>query len=98
MNKKEKVRESEMNKLQEMAKLHHEELKLYERKSYDYGSLPIEVTGMVGLIVRIADKVHRVLNLSEDRKTAMVTDENLRDTLIDISNYANMAIIELETP
>lgn len=84
------------NKLQMMIKLHHEELMLYERKSEDYGEIPMEVTGIVGLIVRIADKIHRVLNLSKNGRVALVEDENLEDTLRDISNYANMALIELE--
>ena len=83
-----------VNKTEKMKKLHEEELDLYIRKSLDYGSKPIEETGTVGLLVRILDKVHRALRLSEDGRMAMVTDENLRDTLMDISNYANMAIIE----
>ena len=81
-------------KMEKMKKLHEEELDLYIRKSFDYGSKPIEETGTVGLLVRILDKVHRALHLSEDGRIAMVTDENLRDTLMDISNYANMTIIE----
>ena len=83
-------------KVEEMRKLHEEEVMLYARKSSDYGDKPVEETGIVGLLVRILDKVHRALHLSENGKIALVTDENLKDTLMDISNYANMAIIELE--
>ena len=85
-----------MDLIKMMEKLQREELNLYIAKSFDYGSEPIKETGVVGLLVRIIDKVHRALHLSEDGRIAMVTDENLKDTLMDISNYANMAIIELE--
>lgn len=84
-----------MSKIQMMAKLHQDELMLYEKKSEDYGDSPIDETGVVGLLVRIVDKTHRALHLSKDGRIAMVTDENLEDTLKDISNYANMALIEM---
>ena len=83
-----------MGKIREMRKLHEEELNLYIAKSHDYGNKSIEETGVVGILVRILDKVHRALHLSEDGRMAMVTDEKLEDTLMDISNYANMALIE----
>ena len=87
-----------MEKIRLMEKLHQEELTLYTAKSHDYGDKPVVETGVVGLLVRILDKVHRALHLSENGRVARVRDEKLRDTLMDISNYANMAIIELETP
>ena len=85
-----------MNKIEMMRKLHERELDLYTVKTLDYGSEPVEEAGTVGLLVRILDKVHRALHLSEDGRIAMVTDEKLEDTLMDISNYANMALIEIE--
>ena len=92
------VQKGKMEKIRLMEKLQREELNLYIAKSHDYGSGPVDETGLVGLLVRILDKVHRALYLSENGRVARVKDENLRDTLMDISNYANMAIIELETP
>ena len=80
-----------------MGKILKEEFVLYQRKSQDYGTKPVEETGVVGLLVRIADKVHRALHLSENGRIATVTDENLEDTLMDISNYANMCLVELLT-
>ena len=85
-----------MNKAEMMRKLHERELNLYIAKSRDYGNKPIEEAGIVGLLVRILDKVHRALHLSGDGRMATVTDEKLEDTLMDISNYANMALIEIE--
>ena len=73
-----------------------EELELYKRKRKDYGTYPIKETGIAGLMVRILDKTHRVLHLSENGRTITVTDENIKDSLKDISNYANMCLLELE--
>ena len=72
-----------------------EEYLLYQRKGKDYGDKPVEETGIVGLLVRISDKIHRALHLSDDSRIAMVTDEKLEDTLMDIANYANMCLVEL---
>ena len=79
----------------EMGKIMRENYLLYCRKHADYGSLPIEESGLVGILVRILDKVHRALRLSEDGRTGKVVDESLLDTLMDLSNYANMGILEL---
>ena len=73
-----------------------DELALYERKRKDYGEHPIKETGIVGLMVRILDKTHRVLHLSENGRTITVTDENIKDSLMDIANYSHMALLELE--
>ena len=78
-----------------MGEILAEEYILYQQKSKDYGTKPVEETGVVGLLVRISDKVHRALNLANNGMEAMVVDENLEDTLKDISNYANMALVEL---
>ena len=80
-----------------MGKILKEEFVLYQKKSQDYGTKPVEETGVVGLLVRIVDKVHRALNLANNGMEAKVVDENLEDTLMDISNYANMCLIELLT-
>ena len=73
-----------------------EELELYKKKRRDYGPYPIKETGVVGLMVRIHDKVHRVMNLSKDGKRIEVSDERLEDTLKDIANYSNMGLLQLE--
>ena len=79
-----------------MGQILKEEFLLYQRKAQDYGAKPVEETGLVGLLVRILDKVHRVLNISGGCMKAEVTDEKLEDTLMDIANYANMALVELK--
>ena len=73
-----------------------EEFCLYQRKAMDYGTSPVEKTGIVGLMVRIIDKTERVFNLSKTGRVALVKNEALEDTLMDIANYANMALVELK--
>ncbi len=80
----------------EMGKIVKGNYILYCKKHNDYGNLPVEESGLVGILVRILDKVHRAFRLSEDGKVGEVVDENLEDTLRDLSNYANMGILELK--
>lgn len=76
--------------------------KLFCSKQQDYGSSNIAIGGdmnnekdvkfaMLGLAIRMNDKMQRLLNLvKEDKKP---NNESLEDTLIDISTYALMTII-----
>lgn len=73
-----------------------EELALYQAKRKDYGKYPIQEAGIVGLMIRILDKTHRVLHLSKSGRTITVTDENIKDSLMDIANYSHMALLEIE--
>jgi hypothetical protein len=52
-----------------------------------------------GVIVRMSDKFSRILNLIEKSKRgegAAVSNESLRDTLIDLGNYAAIAVCLLD--
>ena len=84
-----------MSDIEEFLKVLKEESLLFQKKSADYGELPFKETGVIGLAVRILDKIHRVLNTSRDGFVITITDENLEDTLMDIANYANIAIVKL---
>ena len=42
----------------------------------------------------MSDKMERVKTLSKGEK-AKVTDEKIRDTLVDLANYAIMTVMEL---
>ena len=62
-------------------------------KNRDYGTVNILKYGVVGLIVRLNDKISRAVNLLKDGTTAMVTDEKIEDTIMDMVNYATYAIM-----
>ena len=71
---------------------------LYERKNHDYGnsfSDTFEKLGSVSAVTRMCDKMNRIISLVST-KEQKVNDESLRDTLIDIANYAVMTIMELD--
>ena len=71
---------------------------LYERKNHDYGNSFSETLRKLGIIsaaTRMLDKMNRIVSLvTKDQQK--VNDESLRDTLIDIANYAVMTIMEID--
>lgn len=72
--------------------------KLYVKKNRDYGSSVTDTYNKFGLtsfLVRISDKLNRVINLSQT-KESLVKDEKVEDTLMDLANYAILALIELK--
>lgn len=71
---------------------------LYERKNHDYGNSFSETyrkLGIVSAATRMLDKMNRIVSLVT-KEQQKVNDESLRDTLIDLANYAVMTIIELD--
>jgi len=71
-----------------------EGLELFKRKNKDYGDAFANF-GPVGVIVRMGDKINRLMSISKTGVT-MVNDEGLRDTLIDLHNYSAMAIMLMD--
>ena len=71
---------------------------LYELKNHDYGNSFSETFRKLGIIsaaTRMLDKMNRIVSLvTKDQQK--VNDESLRDTLIDIANYAVMTIMEID--
>ena len=61
------------------------------RKQHDYGHQNIDNFGMVGVAVRLCDKIARAANL-KDRGNS-VQDETIVDTYVDIVGYAVIAIM-----
>ena len=51
--------------------------------------------GAVGVIVRLGDKINRLSSISKSSIT-LVKTESIRDTLIDLHNYAAMAIMLMD--
>tara|TARA_Y100001970_G_C13784538_1_gene627099 strand:- start:243 stop:503 length:261 start_codon:yes stop_codon:yes gene_type:complete len=70
-----------------------EALELFEKKNADYGDAFAEY-GTIGVLVRMGDKIKRLQTI-ENNKITLISDERLRDTLIDLHNYSAMAIMLL---
>ena len=71
---------------------------LYVKKNHDYGDsfhLSFVEEGMAMARIRLSDKLNRFKTLSRNMKQE-VNDESIRDTLIDLANYAIMTILEME--
>lgn len=71
--------------------------KLYEIKNNDYGNSFTDLYkefGLTSTIIRLSDKLNRLKSLNKN--TQLVKDESIKDTLLDLSNYAIMTIIELD--
>ena len=71
---------------------------LYARKNHDYGDSFHQTfveEGMAMARIRLGDKFNRfkTLSRSEEQK---VDDESIKDTLIDLANYAIMTVLEME--
>jgi hypothetical protein len=74
---------------------------IHRAKNADYGNsyeLSARLLGrpvVEGLLHRMSDKLSRACKLAQGQK-AQVQDEALTDTLIDLANYAVLAILAVE--
>ena len=71
---------------------------LYAKKNHDYGDSFHQTyleEGMAMPRIRLSDKLNRFKSLTR-QNTRQVEDESIRDTLIDLANYALMTILEME--
>ena len=72
---------------------------LYEAKNADYGdafSKTFDEYGMVAPLLRLEDKLSRLKSLHR-KGVQQVKQESMRDTLIDLANYAIMTVMELDS-
>ena len=83
-----------VDRVEQMTKIQEEAKSLFKRKNADYGDLFANY-GTVGVLVRMGDKIQRLQSIS-NKGINLVKDESLRDTLIDLHNYAAMAILLLD--
>lgn len=82
------------NRVEQMKKVQKEGLDLFTKKNADYGDAFAEF-GTVGVLIRIEDKIKRAVNISATN-VQLVDSEGIRDTLMDLHNYAAMAILLLD--
>ena len=72
---------------------------IYQAKNRDYGNSFGEMCkklGIISAITRIGDKYNRLVSLgTKPESERRVKDETIKDTLMDLANYAIMTIIEL---
>nr|WP_081466694.1 DUF1599 domain-containing protein [Peptoanaerobacter stomatis] len=70
---------------------------IYRAKNNDYGDSfgeTFKKLGLISAVTRISDKTNRLQSLCVNKQ--QVKDESIKDTLMDLANYAIMTLIELE--
>lgn len=92
------ARRSTTSELDRHAAICSELTELYRRKNADYGDSFHKTfleEGVAMSRIRLSDKLERFKRLTKSGEQN-VKDESVRDTLIDLANYAIMTILELE--
>ena len=84
----------QMNRVEQMEKIQLEALELFTKKNIDYGDA-FATYGVIGVLMRIEDKLQRSMSITKN-KVNLINDEGLRDTSIDLHNYAAMALMLLD--
>jgi len=83
-----------MDRVKQLEKIQLEGKELFKKKNQDYGDAFAEY-GVIGVLVRMGDKIKRLQSISQ-KSITLVNDESMRDTLIDLQNYASMAIMLMD--
>lgn len=83
-----------MNRIEQMETIQNEALELFKKKNTDYGDAFAKF-GVIGVLMRIEDKIQRSLSITKNGIN-LINDESLRDTLLDLHNYAAMALMLLD--
>jgi len=79
------------SRVEQLAAIQNTALELFRKKNADYGDA-FAKHGLIGVLIRIEDKIQRALSISKTSIT-LVEDESLKDTLLDLHNYAAMALM-----
>jgi len=83
-----------MTREEQMRKVQDEALELFKKKNTDYGDAFAEY-GPTGVVIRVGDKIKRLTSITKTGIT-LVDDETMRDTFMDLHNYAAMVIMLLD--
>ena len=65
---------------------------LFGKKNADYGNSFVDF-GLIGIIVRLNDKINRILNLGNVEPQIMQVDEKVEDTINDLYNYCIIGLM-----
>jgi len=82
-----------MDRVEQMKQIQNNALELFRKKNIDYGDAFAKF-GVIGVLMRIEDKIQRSLSITNNGVN-LVNDEGIKDTLLDLHNYAAMALMLL---
>ena len=83
-----------MNRVEQMENVQKKALEMFTKKNKDYGDAFAKF-GVIGILMRIEDKIQRSLSITKNGVN-MVDNEGIRDTLMDLHNYAAMGVMLLD--
>ena len=83
-----------MDRVSQYKAVQNEAISLFKKKNQDYGDAFAHF-GPVGVIVRMGDKINRLSSITKS-SVSLVKTESIRDTLIDLHNYAAMAVMLMD--
>ena len=83
------------NPIEKLEKILKGRLRLFAAKNADYGS-SYAVDGLIGIIIRLGDKLMRMKKTTEKGYVVRVKDEGLKDLFTDIANYCDLGTMLLE--
>ena len=82
------------DRITQMMEIQSKALELFTKKNADYGDAFAKY-GVIGVLIRIQDKIQRALSITLNNIN-LVEDEGISDTMIDLHNYAAMALMLME--
>jgi beta-glucosidase/6-phospho-beta-glucosidase/beta-galactosidase len=82
-----------MNRPEQMREIQKRGYELFVKKNIDYGD-SFAKYGIIGVLMRIEDKIQRAMTITNNGVN-LVNDEGIQDTLLDLHNYAAMALMLL---
>lgn len=83
-----------MNRYEQMREIQKQGYELFVKKNIDYGD-SFAKYGIIGVLMRIEDKIQRAMTITNNGVN-LVNDEGIKDTLLDLHNYAAMALMLLD--
>jgi hypothetical protein len=84
----------QQDRISQFSEIQDKGLELFIKKNNDYGDAFAKY-GLIGVLVRIEDKIQRSITITKNQ-ISLVDDEKIQDTLLDLHNYAAMALILLK--
>ena len=81
---------------QSMALLMQEVFNLWKAKQLSYGPHNISTFGLKGVVVRLWDKLQRIVRLTWMNVGNPLQDETIRDTLLDVADYGLIGVLVLD--
>jgi len=80
-----------MNRPEQMREIQKQGYELFVKKNIDYGN-SFAKYGIIGVLMRIEDKIQRAMTITNNGVN-LINDEGIKDTLLDLHNYAAMALM-----